>query len=92
MSPSLKKGDSVRIAQDAAVSEYSKEDKTLYYKQRLPKSVIGIYLRKFSEFNDHLHEVIIGDKILYIVEQDLREIKDEQTGKICVYHGTSSAF
>jgi len=68
------RGQAVKIAQGAMLGEYSKKEKTLYLRHKVDIPTLAIYVRKFSEYNDQMCEVIIGDKLLYTAEKDLREV------------------
>lgn len=68
------KGQAVKIAQGAMLGEYSKKEKTLYIRETVNIPTLAIYVRQFSEYNDSMCEVIIGDKILYTSEKDLRDV------------------
>lgn len=75
------KGQLIRIAQDSFVGEYIKEDKTMYFRERLDRSTVAIYLGQFFEHNEHQCKVIIGDKIRFVAQQDIRDINNFK------YHG-----
>ncbi len=66
------KSDIIRIAQAAAIYTYDTIWNTFFYKERLGRSMVAIYLERT---NENLCKVIAGDKILYVDVLDIREIK-----------------